>query len=106
MAVVVKVDRARKLVCTTFSGEINEEELLRPLSLIPAQPGFDPSFSDLVDFSEVTRAGISTPALRKLSESQSLFQSTSKHAIVAPRDFAFGLARDRKSTRLNSSHVE
>lgn len=47
--VAVEVDQ--KVVITTFTGEINDEDILGIRSLIRSHPNFDASFSEILDFS-------------------------------------------------------
>ena len=93
MGVQLTVEVDQKVVITTFTGEITDEDILCVHSLIRSHPDFDASFSEILDFSGVTVASISTSAIELVSERPSNFDLTSMHIIVAPRDFLFGLAR-------------
>jgi len=93
MGVELTIDVNQRLVVSTFSGETNDAEILGHVSRIRSHPDFDPSFAELIDFSGVTRANISTSTVRDLSQSSSIFNPTSMHVIIAPQDHMFGLAR-------------
>jgi hypothetical protein len=91
--VQVTIDVSRRLVISTFSGELTDADLLSIYSLVRALPGFDPSFSEILDFSAVSVANVSTPAIQAASHRESNFNPTSIHVIIAPQDHLFGLAR-------------
>ena len=93
MAVRLTIDVKQRLVVSTFSCEINDAEVLDHISVIGSQPDFDPSCSEIVDFSGITAGRISTFAVQELSQRASIFNPASIHVIVAPQDFVFGLAR-------------
>lgn len=87
----VEVDQ-RVIVCT-FAGGIDDADVLSIRSLIAAHPDFDPSFSEILNFSGVTTANLSTAAIEIVSRRASAFDRYSMHIIVAPQDFIFGLGR-------------
>lgn len=93
MGVQVTVEVAQRVVITTFTGAIDDDDILSVLALIRSHPDFDASFSEILDFSEITVASLSTSAIELASQRASNFDLTSMHIIVAPRDFLFGLAR-------------
>jgi hypothetical protein len=92
MGCSVKIDIERRLVTSSFSGRIDDKELLRLRSLVLAQPDFDSTFSEIVDFTEATGGDVSEAALMKHA-GQTIYQVTSKHVFVCPDDFWFGMAR-------------
>ena len=57
----VEVDQ-RVIVCT-FAGGIDDADVLSIRSLIAAHPDFDQSFSEILNFSGVTTANLSTAAI-------------------------------------------
>ena len=93
MPVVLHVDVAKRVVISEFSGEVTNEEFMRQASLIQSHPDFDPHFSEIVDFTAVTRTSLSTETIWTMATTKSLFLPTAKHIIIAPADSAFGLAR-------------
>jgi hypothetical protein len=93
VGVQLTIDVKQRLVVSTFFGEINDAEMLDHSSLIRSHPDFDPNFSELWDFSGVTGGLVSTFAIEELSRRVSVFNPTSLHVVVAPRDHVFGLAR-------------
>jgi hypothetical protein len=109
MAVQLTIEVDRQVVISTFTGEINDADLLSVHPLIRSHPDFDPDFSEILDFSGVTAANLSTAAIQHASQRPSNFNPTSKHIVVAPQDFLFGLARMSQvlaeSTRPNGAVV-
>ena len=93
MPFTVAVDKRRKLVSITFSGVVDQAELLAPPAIFSAHPDFDPSFSEIVDFSQVTEADFPVALVQRMAQKPSIYGSTSRHAVVAPIAHIFGLGR-------------
>lgn len=93
MPVQFTIDVARKLVISTYSGEISESDFFGVASRIKAHPDFDPRFSELVDFSGVTGGAIPTSALQAIARQESVYNPSSMHVVVVPQDHLFGLVR-------------
>ena len=91
MELTVEVDQ-RVIVCT-FTGEVDDADVLSIRALIAAHPDFDPSFSEILDFSGVSSVSLSTGAIEVVSRRESAFDRNSMHIVVAPHDFIFGLGR-------------
>ena len=96
MPVVLKIDPQRKVVYSTFYGEITDAEFLAHGKSIASDPDFNPEFSEIVDFSSVTGAAISERALAALAANPSLFKSSVVHIVVAPSDALFQLVSKYK----------
>ena len=60
---------------------------------IRSHPEFDPAFSEIIDCTGITNIDISIQFLQKMAAAQSIFNKGSKHIIIAPRDYHYGLAR-------------
>jgi hypothetical protein len=80
-------------VIHTFSGELRDDDISDLPARVRSFPGFDPTFSELLDFSGVTAGTLSTAALDAVARSRSSFSPTSLHVLIAPQDHLFGLAR-------------
>ena len=94
VGVRLTIDVEQRLVVSTFFGEIGDAEILDHSSSIRSHPDFDPSFSELLDFSGITGGSpIATSTIQELAQRESIFNPASLHVIVAPQDFIFGLAR-------------
>jgi hypothetical protein len=87
------VDPAAGIVISTFSGEVTNEEFMSQSSLIKAHSDFDPRFSEIIDFTAVTKTNLSAHTVWSLATTKSIYSSSAKHIIIAPTAFAFGLAR-------------
>lgn len=87
------VDREKRLVYSSFYGEVIDDDLLRLFSTIPSHPDFDPSFSEIEDFRKVTKVSISTLVVKTISRKERVFDAEAKQAIIAPRNHMFGMAR-------------
>ena len=93
MAVTVTIDATQKIVLVRFTGEVKDADLIG-LPIAPtADPLFDPSFSEIVDFSAATGGSVSTCAVHTLAQRTSSYNRNSKHVVVAPQPHAFGLTR-------------
>ena len=93
----MKIDRRRRIVVSTFYGEVNNDEVLRHGQEIQADPDFDPNFDEIVDFSAVTKTLVSQATLVKLAANHSIFTTQARHIIVAPADHPFHLAQKYKA---------
>jgi len=102
----LKIDRKRKLAVSTFYGELHDQDLVTHRVTILENPAFDPSFSELVDFSAVTSFRLSEAALSKMATVKSIFHEASIHVVVAPEDLAFNIAsRYRDLTRVTRPNL-
>ncbi len=92
MPSTLKIDPRRRIVCSTFYGDVTDQQLLLQRAAIAADRFFDPSFADIVDFSGADMPGFSQQALAKLAKSESLFHAAVPHVIVTPHDASFAMA--------------
>ena len=93
MSVQVTVEASQRLVISTFSGDLTDADIGGFASLIRSHPDFDPSFSEILDFSGVTAASVSTSVVQEVSRRASNFNLASLHVVIAPQDVIYGLAR-------------
>jgi hypothetical protein len=87
-----KIDKERNLVMSYALGVLNMEVILQHRSGLLADPEFDPSFSQLLDLTQVTKFDLTADDLRKLA-SQDLFSPKSRRAFLVPVDVGFGFSR-------------
>ena len=92
MPAVLKIDRQRRIVSSTFFGEIGGKDLLKHRERIKSDPEFDPSFAEIVDFSGVKAMSVSESALMTLAGTESLFNKDVPHILVTPSDLPTTLA--------------
>ena len=93
MSVQFTIDASQKLVIRKFSGEISDADILENPRRVQADPQFDPSFSEVVDFSGVTGGDVSTSAIQELARQKSIFNLASKRVVIAPQPLLYGLTR-------------
>jgi hypothetical protein len=92
MPLSYNIDKARCLVITDASGVVTAQEALAHQRHLDADPDFDESFDQLVDFLDATEIRATGKDVRLLAE-RSVFSKTSKRAVVAKDPLTFGLAR-------------
>lgn len=83
MPVIVRVDVERKLVITTCSGSVIDEDFLQARKDMLANPRFDPSFDRLWDFSEVTQQRVSDATMAHLVETSPSVGNISRAVVVS-----------------------
>ena len=93
LSLQLTIDAAQRVVIVTFAGEISDADLMGIGSGTKAHPLFDPSFAEIVDFSAVTGGSVSTFAVQTLARRTSIYESGSKHVVIAPQPHVFGLTR-------------
>jgi hypothetical protein len=92
MPAFYKIDKERRLIVSTATGVFNREESLSHRRRLLADPDFDPSYSQLVDFTNVTQFDLSSEDVRQLAHN-SVFAPNARRAFIVASDFAFGLGR-------------
>jgi hypothetical protein len=84
-----KIDKRRKLaICEAFGHVVGED---RP-ALQLEDPDFDPSFSQLLDLTEVTKVDVDAEVIRTPAQT-SVFSLGARRAFVADNPVMFGFAR-------------
>ena len=86
------IDRDRRLVQTTWTGELGFEDVRAYFEKLNQDPHFEPSFDQLCDFRQVSKWNLTFDALNVLRDFDP-FSANSKRAMVAPGDVAYGLGR-------------
>jgi hypothetical protein len=93
MGVLLKIFPDQRLVYSEFYDEVTDGEILQHGRAIKSDPRFDPSFSEIVDFTRVTEVNVSENTLKQLASAKSVFSPDSKHAVIAPIAPVYELAR-------------
>jgi hypothetical protein len=93
LGVKYTIDTNENVVIVTFSGEVVDADLQGIGAATKSHPLFDPSFSEIVDFSAVTGGTVSAGAVEILARRTSIYDPGSKHVVVAPQARAYGLSR-------------
>ncbi|HEY6968243.1 MAG TPA: hypothetical protein VJA94_03490 [Candidatus Angelobacter sp.] len=97
MPVVLKIDSRRRVVYSSFYGRVTDKELLGHRSTIVSDPAFNRSFNEIVDLTAVTEHAISDSTLTALAGSESLYDDSVAHIVVASAEFAVQLANKFKT---------
>ena len=92
MPVFYKIDKERGLVLTTGSGVFTMADCLGHQAKLVQDPDFDPTFSQLMDLTEVETFEVTINDVRKLAQPK-IFSPESRRAILVSNDYAFGAAR-------------
>jgi hypothetical protein len=87
-----KIDKERKFVLTTGSGCLTKEEVFTFQDQMKNDPDFDPTFSQLADFSQLTGSAVCIGDLQSFAQ-RDAFSIHSRRAIVVKGDLAFGFAK-------------
>jgi hypothetical protein len=92
MPAFYKIDKERKLVISTGSGVFTLADALAHQEKLRKDSDFDPSFSQLLDFTHVTKVELDAKDVRRLAQTF-VFAGDSRRAILVTSDVAFGFAR-------------
>ncbi|MFI5351201.1 MAG: hypothetical protein ACHQ2Z_16775 [Elusimicrobiota bacterium] len=87
-----KIDTARRLVLTVGSGVVTMADLQGHQERLRQDPEFEPRFSQLLDFTGVTKLEFGANDVRQLAL-KPIFSSTSRRAVLTTNDEAFRFAR-------------
>lgn len=93
MSVEYTIDAGQRVVIVTFAGEVNDDDIGKIGPDTKSHAQFDPGFSQIVDFSKVTRFNVSTFAVEILARRESIYSSSAKHVVIAPQPHIYGLTR-------------
>jgi hypothetical protein len=86
------IDKKRRLVLSSGDGVLTKADLLGHMERLSKDPDFDPDFSQVSDFRQVTALEIGPEDVRQLAQ-RSIFSPRSRRAFVVKDDLQFGLAR-------------
>ena len=92
MSAFYKIDKQRKLVLSSGTGVLTKEDILGHMDRLSKDPDFDPNFSQVSDFTQITVLEIEPEDVRQLAQ-RNVFSPHSRRAFVVKDDLQFGLAR-------------
>ena len=92
MPAYYKIDKERRLVMTTCGGVFTFADALTHQENLLKDSDFDPSFSQLVDLTQVTKLDIEAEEMRRFAQ-RSVFSPDSRRALLANTDHVFGMGR-------------
>lgn len=87
-----KIDKKRRLVHSFGSGMLSKDDVLGHMNRISVDPDFDPTFSQLLDFTKVTDIDFGPAEVREFAE-RNIFAPHARRAFVVQNDLHFALAR-------------
>ncbi len=93
------IDKDRKAVFSSGKGMLTAADLMGHQERILKDPEFDPTYSQLLDFSGITEIEITSEDVRRLAQ-KNVFSSDSRRAFVVQDDLQYGLAECLKSTAI------
>ncbi len=91
MPLFFHVDKARKLVMTTASGVLSRADVDTHFQKLLKDPDFDPHFSELGDYTHLTKIDFTAADVRDFAR-LNIFAPSSRRAIVVGDDSAAALA--------------
>lgn len=92
MPAFYKIDKERRFVLSSGTGVFNLEDARLHQERLLADPEFDPSYSQLLDFTHITQIDLTASDVQRLAL-RNIFSPDSRRAILVPNDLAFGLGR-------------
>ena len=92
MPAFYKIDKERRLVLSSASGVFTLADAVSHMDKLSNDPDFDPSFSQIADFTQVTRIELSSNDIRRLAQ-RGIFSAHSRRAFIAPNETIFGIGR-------------
>ena len=87
-----KIDKDRRIVLSSASDVLRVEDILGHQERLLNDPDFDPSYAQLLDFTQCTKFEL-TPDDVRLAAKKSIFSPHSRRALVVNNDVQYGLAR-------------
>lgn len=99
-----KIDKERRLVISTGTGVFLAADALDHQERLCKDPDFDPTFSQLMDLTQITEYNIGLDDMHKLAQRE-VFAPESRRAIVVQTDLAYGLARMFEMLRENAGEL-
>ena len=87
-----KVDKARRIVLSTASGAFSLADFRSHQENLSKDPEFDPTYSQIADFSHITHFDLSAEEIRQMAL-HSVFHPDARRAFIAPDDVVYGSSR-------------
>jgi hypothetical protein len=84
--------KEQRLVVTIEEGRVTFEDMSANQDRLLNDPDFDPEFNQLSDATLATESDLSPTNLTSLY-ARKVFSANASRAVVAPTDFAYGMAR-------------
>lgn len=98
MPTFYKIDKKRRFVLSTVSGEVTYAEVLAHQRSLSADRDFDPTFSHIGDFTYASLAKLSSEEVIKLAQ-RSIFSPDARRALIIPNLADYELGRMYETLR-------
>jgi hypothetical protein len=98
MPAFYKIDKERRLVLSTGWGVFSLADALSHQQRLSKDRDFDPSFSQIADFTHITGMELTGDDIRQFAQ-RGIFSAHSRRAIIVPNEAAFGLGRMYETLR-------
>ena len=89
---------------STASGVFTLADAVSHMDRLSKDLDFDPSYSQIADFTQVTKIELSAQNIYHLAQ-RSIFSPQSRRAFIVPNDAAYGLARMFEMLRENQGET-
>ncbi len=77
---------------SSAAGVLSRADAAAYMEKLLKDPDFDPSYSQIADFTQVTKIDVTAQDVHELAQ-KSIFSTQSRRAFIAPGEAAYGLAR-------------
>lgn len=105
MPAFYKIDKERRLVLSSAYGVFRRTDSVAHREKLLKDPDFDPSYSQIADFTQVTKFELSAEDIHELAQ-ESVFSRQSRRALIVPSDVAYGLGRMFGTLRESQGEME
>ncbi|MDJ0867222.1 MAG: hypothetical protein QNK03_14015 [Myxococcota bacterium] len=92
MPATYRIDAEQRLIYTTATGVVTDDDMSSHQAALVADPSFDRTFDQIWDCREVEVLEVSAEGLRRLASARS-FDADARRAVVAGTDVVYGMAR-------------
>lgn len=99
-----KIDKECRLVLSSASGVFSRADAAGHMEKLLKDPDFNPSCSQIADFTQVTRIELPAQDIHELAQ-RSVFSRLSRRALIVPNDVAYGLGRMFEMLRQNHGEM-
>lgn len=100
------IDATNRIVLFVLGGAVTLRELAHEITRLNNDPGFDPGFAELLDFTGVTEVEISFADSKSLQELDPFFSGSKRALVVGPQSSAYGTARMYQMMRKGKTPAE
>ncbi len=106
MPVHYSIDTQNHIVLTVFRGVVTLNDINEQTASLRDDPAFDPSFSELVDFSGVSEVRMDYAALRSWRAIDPFSTSSKRAFVIGSQNSVYGAARMYQIMRSDEVRVE